>query len=420
MSARMTTFARDQEGHATLGGTRLSTLLEQAGVPTPAYVYDLDGIARAATQLKQAFGARRHLIAYAMKANGAGSILRTLRDVGTGVCLVSGGEMKVALGAGMPPNRMTINGVAKANWEIDLAINQGLFAIQVESLEELTRIAERAKALGRPARVGLRINPGVQIDSHSHIATGHDAAKFGIPRADVAAAFERIDASEWLVSVGVSTHVGSQLPTPKAYVESATAVCEIARERLRSGGTLEYMNFGGGFGIDYGPEVAEAPAKFAQAALTLAAEHGLDALELVVEPGRSLVGPYGVLVASVRQGKEGAARRWLMIDAGMNDLLRPALYGAFHRIEPLERAPGTKEWRVVGPICESSDDFGTHALGELPERVVLRDTGAYGFAMASEYNGRALASEVFSKNGNVVHTSPSPGVDFWVERRLKA
>lgn len=416
----MTTFARDQDGHATLGGTRLSTLLEQAHVPTPAYVYDLDGIERAASQLKQAFGSRRHLIAYAMKANGAGSILRTLRDAGTGVCLVSGGEMKVALGAGILPGRMVISGVAKADWEIDMAISQGLYAIQVESLEELARIAGRARSLGRQARVGLRINPGVEIESHSHIATGHDAAKFGIPRADVSAAFERIDASEWLVSVGVSTHVGSMLPTPKAYVESATAVCEIARQRLASGGTLEYMNFGGGFGIDYGPQAADAPTEFAQAAVTLAAKHGLDELELVVEPGRSLVGPYGMLVASVRQGKESPARRWLMIDAGMNDLLRPALYGAFHRIEPLERLPGTKEWRVVGPICESSDDFGTHALGELPERVVVRDTGAYGFVMASEYNGRALPSEVFTKNGTVVHTSPSPGVDFWVERRLKA
>jgi len=416
----MTTFARDQEGQATLGGTRLSTLLEQARVPTPAYVYDLSGIERAATELKRAFGTRRHLIAYAMKANGAGSILRTLRDAGTGVCLVSGGEMKVALGAGMLPNRMVISGVAKGDWEIDLAISQGLYAIQVESLEELARIDARARAAGRPARVGLRINPSVQIDSHSHIATGHDAAKFGIPRADVSSAFERIDASEWLVSVGVSAHVGSQLPTPKAYLESASAVCEIARQRLQSGGTLEYMNFGGGFGIDYGPTAAEAPASFAEAAVRLAADHGLDALELVVEPGRSLVGPYGVLVASVRQTKEGAARRWMMIDAGMNDLIRPALYGAVHRIEPLERLPGAKEWRVVGPICESSDDFGTHAIGEAPERVVLRDAGAYGFVMASEYNGRALASEVFSKNGAVIHTSPSPGVDFWVERRLKA
>ncbi|HEU5073987.1 MAG TPA: diaminopimelate decarboxylase, partial [Polyangiaceae bacterium] len=385
-----------------------------------AYVYDLDGIERAARELKQAFGSRRHLIAFAMKANGAGSILRTLREAGTGVCLVSGGELKVALGAGMLPNRMVINGVAKADWEIDLAISQGLFAIQAESLEELERIAERARTLGRRARVGLRINPGVKIESHSHIATGHDAAKFGIPRADVSAAFARIDASEWLLAVGVSTHVGSMLSTPKAYLESASAVCDIAGQRLRSGASLEYMNFGGGFGIDYGPQGADAPSQFAKAAITLAAEHGLDALELVVEPGRSLVGPYGVLVASVRQGKEGAARRWLMIDAGMNDLLRPALYGAFHRIEPLERAPDGKEWRVVGPICESSDDFGTHPLGELPERVVVRDTGAYGFVMASEYNGRALASEVFTKNGTVVHTSPSPGVDFWVERRLKA
>jgi diaminopimelate decarboxylase len=355
-----------------------------------------------------------------VKANAAGSILKTLRGAGTGACLVSGGELKLALALGIPPGRMVINGVAKADWEIDLAISEGLFAIQVESLEELERIDARAQALGKVARVGLRINPGVEIESHSKIATGHDAAKFGVPRADVGAAFERIDRTSALLAVGVSTHVGSMLPNPNAYLESAAAVCEIARQRLAAGHTLEYVNFGGGFGIDYGIEASEAPARFAEAAITLAREHGLEALELVVEPGRSLVGPYGVLVASVRQSKEGRQRRWLSIDAGMNDLIRPAMYGAFHRIEPLERAPGAKEWRVVGPICESSDDFGTHPLGDPPERVVIRDTGAYGFSMASEYNGRALASEVFAKSGMVVNTSASPGPDFWVERRLKA
>lgn len=416
----MSTLARDSSGHALWAGRRLADLLNEAGVATPAYVYDLSAIFAGAQQLKQAFGERDHLIAYAVKANGAGSIVRTLRAAGTGACLVSGAELRVALGCGIAPHQMVINGVAKADWEIDLAVSEGLYAIQAESLEEIERIAARAHTLGRRARVGLRINPSVEIDSHSHIRTGHDEAKFGIAKADVEEAFARIDQKASLIAVGVSTHVGSMLSTPSGYIESAAVVADIAARRLAGGGHLEYINFGGGFGINDGTKEATPPASFARAAIELAEERGLGQLRLLVEPGRSLVGPYGVLVAGVRQVKEGRERRWLMLDAGMNDLIRPALYGARHRIEPLEHTAGAKLWRVVGPICESSDDFGTHELGEPPAHVVIRDTGAYGFVMASEYNGRALPSEVFVENGKVIHTSPSPGIDAWVERRLLA
>jgi diaminopimelate decarboxylase len=426
----MSSFARDAQGHATLCGARVADLLAQAGVQTPAYLYDLEGIRRGVQDLKRTFGDRKHLIAYAVKANGSGSIVRTVSEAGTGACLVSGGELKVALGVGIAPGDMVINGVAKADWEIDLAISQGLFAIQAESLEELERIAARAQTLAKPARVGFRINPGVEIDSHSHIATGHDAAKFGIPKRQVGMAFDRVDQHAALTCVGLSTHVGSMLPKPEAYLKSAATVCELGRARLAAGHALDYINFGGGYGISDGKVEASLPSEFVRAALELSEREGLAELRLVIEPGRSLVGSHGVLVAAIRQKKEGAERRWLMIDAGMNDLLRPALYGARHRIEPLELPVGrateeavqgaAKEWRVVGPICESSDDFGTHALGEPERHVVIRDTGAYGFSMASEYNGRALPSEVFVDGGKVVHTSKSPGVDAWVERRLRA
>lgn len=417
----MTTFARDAEEQATMGGERLSRLLESASVTTPVYVYDLSGMQAAACQLTRAFGGHAHLIAYAVKANSAGSVVRTFAQIGLGACLVSGAELRVALGAGVAPTRMVMNGVAKSDRELDLAISQRLYGIQAESVEELQRIAARARALASKARVALRINPGVEIDSHSHIATGHDAAKFGIAREDVALAFERVEQyPAELECVGVSTHVGSMLYAPEAYLESAQAVCEIARARLSAGKRLEYINFGGGYGVNYGDKSASAPGEFASAALGLAERAGLQSLTLVVEPGRSLVGPYAVLVASVIQPKQAKLRHWLAIDAGMNDLLRPALYGARHRIEPLERAPGPEQWRVVGPICESSDDFGFHSLGEAPERVVIRDVGGYGFVMASEYNGRALPSEVFVRDGKVVNVSRSPGSDAWVERRLRA
>jgi diaminopimelate decarboxylase len=360
-------------------------------------------------------------VAYAIKANNAGSIVRTVASAGTGACLVSGAELMVAEGCGIAPTQMVLNGVGKQDWELDLAIQKGLLGIQAESIEELDRVTARALTAGKKARVGFRINPGVEIDSHSHIATGHDEAKFGIPKAEVSTAFARVDShAQQLECVGLSTHVGSMLYQPDAYLESAGTVCEIAKGRLAAGHALKYVNFGGGFGVTYGEKDASAPTEFAKAAVALADRFGLDSLKIVVEPGRSMVGPHGVLIAKVIQTKEGKGRRWLMIDAGMNDLLRPALYAAHHRIEPVESPVGAQEWRVVGPICESSDDFGNHELGEAPKLVVIRDTGAYGFCMASQYNGRSLATEIFVREAEVVSISQSEGTEAWVTRRLQA
>jgi diaminopimelate decarboxylase len=347
--------------------------------------------------------------------------VRALAREGVGADVVSGGELEVVLGCGVSPSRVVMSGVAKTDDELDLAIARGVFAVQVESLEEIDRLAARARASGRSARAALRVNPGVEIDSHAGIATGHDEAKFGIMRADVDAAWERIARYRELVAVGVSGHVGSMLREAEPYLASARVVCEAAKAGIARGVGLEYVSFGGGFGIDYGGTPGLLPPAFIAPSLALLAEVGLSGLELVIEPGRSLVGPFGVLVASVVQSKQSGERRWIMIDAGMNDLLRPALYGAKHRIEPLDRSPAAPEWRVVGPVCESTDDFGAHPLGsEPPACVVIRDAGAYGFVMASEYNGRALPAEVFVAGGAVKSTSESPGRAAWVKRRLDA
>jgi diaminopimelate decarboxylase len=418
----MTGFRRDAQGAATLGGARLSELWMNAGQPSPAYFYDLDGMARTARELVAGFGGRRGLVAYAVKANTAGTVLRTLAEAGTGADVVSGAELEVALGAGIAPHRVVMSGVAKDDWELDLAIAKGVHAIQLESVEEVGRVAARARAAGKLARVSMRINPGVEIDSHAHIATGHDEAKFGIQRADWAAAWAAIDAQpDALAAVGVSTHVGSMMSEPQPYLTAARSVAEVALARRAAGQKLEYVDFGGGFGVDYGARPCQPPGSFVRAALGLLDEVGLADHELVVEPGRSLVAPFGVLVARVIQSKQSGERRWLMIDAGMNDLIRPALYAAKHRIEALEQAPSEPGWRVVGPVCESSDDFGEHPLGASPpELVAIRDAGAYGFVMASEYNGRALAAEVFVKGGVVTKISASPGRAAWVKRRLDA
>ncbi len=415
-------FRRNAQGEACLGETPLSELLVQAGLQTPVYFYDLDAIAHEARELSAGYGGARHEIAYAVKANSAGSVVRTLAQEGTGADVVSAAELEVALGCGIPAAKIVMSGVAKKDGELDFAIASGLLAIQAESVEEVGRIAARARALGRQARIAFRLNPGVEIDSHAHISTGHDKAKFGIARGDIGRAFDAVDAEgPALITVGLSTHIGSMLHEVAPYLKSALHVCEVARARRASKAGLEYVSFGGGFGIDYGAGQSVKPADFARQAVELVAREGLSDLMIVAEPGRSMVGAHGVLVATVVQSKVSAEHRWIMIDAGMNDLLRPALYGAKHRIEALDRAPGTEEWRIVGPVCESSDDFGAHPIGmEIPKFTVIRDAGAYSFTMASEYNGRALPSEVFVKGGRIVSQSPSPGVAAWVKRRLQA
>jgi diaminopimelate decarboxylase len=388
-------------------------------------VYDLDGIEAEARDLAAGFGDAPHLIAYAVKACSAGPVVRALAAVGVGADVVSGGELAVALGAGVPPERILFSGVAKQPWEIDAAIGagpNGILALQVESVEELARVEARAAALGRRARVGLRINPGIEADTHAHVATGHDQAKFGIAIADLGAALAAVARAPHLALVGVGGHVGSQLTDTRAYLAAAELFARVASERRAAGDQLAFVDFGGGFGVDYGAGCPVRPADFARAAVALLARTGAAGLRVLVEPGRSLVAPHGVLVASVVGTKESIVdgRRWLLIDAGMNDLLRPALYGAWHRVEPLEAAQVASgpSWRVVGPVCESSDDFGAHPFAEPPGRVVIRDAGAYGFTMASQYNARPLPAEVFLRAGRVVAVSRPAPVEAWVAGRL--
>jgi len=418
----MSGFSRDEDGVATLGGVRLDELTETPGVTTPAYVYDLDGIRETVRNVVEAFSDHPGLVAYAVKANSAGSVLKAVHQGGGGADVVSGAELQVALRVGIEPGSIVMSGVAKADWELDLAIGHQILGIQAESVEEVRRIAARARAQSKMARVSLRINPSVEIDSHSHIRTGHEKAKFGIPAAELSQAFAAVDgAPDALECVGVSTHVGSMLTAVDPYVASARIVCEVAARRKAQGKPVSYVDFGGGFGIDYqSGGGALPPERYIGAAVELVKQAGLGNTRLVVEPGRAVVGPYGVLVSRVLQTKETAKWNWLMLDAGMNDLLRPALYGARHRIEPLASVPGSRSWRVVGPVCESSDDFGDHELGDAPSHVVVRDAGAYAFSMASEYNGRALPSEVFLSEGKVVHVAKSPGAEAWIQRRLEA
>lgn len=416
-------FTRDQEGRACVAGRALGSLLDELGVGTPTYVYDLGAMAREARALAAGFGDQRNLVAYAVKANSAGSVVRTLAAEGCGAEVGSPAELAVAVNAGLPPERILLSGMAKSPAALDAAIGagaSGILAIQVDSVDELGTIAARARALGRTARVALRLNPGVMADTHEAIATGHDDAKFGIALADLPAAVHALEtARESLRLVGVGGHVGSQLTRVDEYLDGARALVAVAKTL----GELEFVDFGGGFGIDYGDGCPVTPADFAKGATRLLRDTLGPNLLLVVEPGRSLVGAHGTLVARVAARKVSGKRRWLVLDAGMTDLLRPALYGARHRIESLEAMldDSATRWRVVGPVCESTDDFGEFSLGDpAPTRVAIRDAGAYGYTMASHYNGRGYPSEVFVHENGSVTVSRAGSAEDWIRERREA
>ncbi|MEI7892183.1 MAG: diaminopimelate decarboxylase [Myxococcales bacterium] len=417
---------RDENSFLTLGGVRLIDLLANHSTPTSAY--DLDGITAEARDLRTAFDDAPHLVAYAVKANSAGAIVRSLASQGCGADVVSGAELQVALGAGVPPHRIVYSGVAKRDDELRLALcveGQGILAVQLESLEEIARIDAIARSLGLRGQVSIRMNPSVDfdtLDTHAFIATGHDEAKFGVARADMSDALDRVLRSSCLELVGIAVHVGSQFTSTAAYVEAARVAFEVAREARNKGASLRFVDTGGGFGIDYGQGCPVRPCDFVRAARQAQRDAQLDDLALFVEPGRALVAAHGVLLARVLQPKVSGARRWLLVDAGMNDLLRPALYQAHHRVVSLEPVEGPQEtWRVAGPVCESSDDFGMHSLPSVPPRAVaLLDAGAYSYTMASRYNGRELAPEVFLRGGLVESSTARQPTEHWVEERLRA
>ncbi len=423
--------SRDASGILRLSGVDLSGIA--GNTPTPAYVYDLGAMAQGARDLREAFEGQKHLVAYALKANAAGAVVRTFAAEGCGADVVSGAELRLAMACGIAPEHIVYNGVAKTDAEIDLALAsgaRGIGAVLIESVEELSRVEVRARAAGRRARVGIRINPSLDLSgkTHAHIATGHDRAKFGVPRDDAPAAAELVEKSAHLELVALSAHVGSHFKTVAPYVESARVVFGLVRSMRDAGRgrSLEFVDTGGGFGVDYTGEASPPlppPAEFVRAARAAQREMGVDDLALYVEPGRCLVAAHGVLLATVIQPKVTATGRWLMIDAGMNDLLRPALYQALHRVVPLRGgtdAAAAIPWRVVGPVCESSDDFGEHLLPrEPPRQVAILDAGAYGYAMASTYNGRQLPAEVFLRDGQVVGRTAQASPDDWAQARAR-
>ncbi|HYZ30662.1 MAG TPA: diaminopimelate decarboxylase [Crenalkalicoccus sp.] len=371
-----------------------------AELGTPVWVYSAAALRRRARALAAAMAgagldASLH---FAVKANGNLAVLRLLAAEGLGADIVSSGELLAARRAGIAPERIVFSGVGKTTAEIRLALEAGILQLNAESAAEVECIAAIAAATGRPAHVALRINPEVDAATHSKISTGRREDKFGIPWTEAASLYARLAGLPGLLPAGLAVHIGSQITAGMAPYRAAFGrMAELARALLAQGLPVPRLDCGGGLGIPYRDEAAPLPEALAGA---IAATLGPLRLPVMLEPGRWIAGPAGLLLASVTLRKQGAARRFLVLDAGENDLLRPAMYEAWHGILPVaatDHLAPLAPADVVGPVCESGDTFTRdRALPNLQAGalVALLDTGAYGSSMSSTYNMRPLAPEV--------------------------
>jgi diaminopimelate decarboxylase len=373
---------------------KLSDIAEAVG--TPAYVYSTATLERHYKVFRDAFAPRDVLVAFAVKANANVAVLATLARQGAGADTVSQGEIERALRAGVPPGRIIFSGVGKTEAELTFAARTGVHQINVESIAEIDMLSGVATRLGAIANVAIRVNPDVGAGGHDKISTGKSDAKFGVSRDMAIQLYKRAAADAHLAPRGLAVHIGSQIKD-LAPLEAAFRVLRGLVERLRRDGlTIERLDLGGGLGVPYFNE-PDPPAPAEYAAMVNRVLEGLD-VSLACEPGRMIAGNAGVLLSRVIRIQERAARPILVLDAGMNDLIRPAIYDAYHGIKPLveRKGPGT-DYDVVGPICETGDTFARkRSLPPLEagDLVAFMTAGAYGAVMASTYNARDLVPEI--------------------------
>ena len=398
-------------GSLQLGGVPLSAIADGAG--TPAYVYNAEVIRRQYRALDEALSPVTHRIAYAVKANANLAVLRILRDLGAGADIVSGGELARALAAGFEPGRIVFSGVGKTDEELTAAVEAGIGHVHLESPAELAALGRIVARLARPVCVGIRVNPDVTADTHPYIATGQGGIKFGVPVDQVVPLALRVSEHPLLTLDTIAMHIGSQLLDPRPYAEGIARLLELVA-RLRDAGmqTIRSLDVGGGIGIRYRDEQPLSPGALASTVVPLAERSGLT---LVMEPGRYLVGSAGVLLTTVLSRKHSGGKDLVIVDAGMNDLVRPSHYMAYHEMAEVElRYRPETEVDVVGPVCETGDFLARDRL--LPgldrgERIAILGAGAYGFVMASNYNTRPRPAEVIVDQGRWWVSRPRERVD---------
>jgi diaminopimelate decarboxylase len=373
-------------------------------VGTPCYIYSHATLIRHVRAYDSAFKNVPHLIAFAMKANSNLAILRLMAKEGCGVDIVSGGELFRALKAGVPASKIVFAGVGKNAEEIRDALKADILMFNVESSAEIHALNDVAASMGKKARVALRINPDIDPKTHPYISTGLKKSKFGIAADRAVEEFALASSLGHIEVIGVHAHIGSQLTDVTPFVESLKKVIKLVETLKAQGINIRYLNIGGGLGITYSDEKPPLPQELADALSPLVKD--LD-LTLVMEPGRVIVGNAGILVTKALYEKIGETKRFIIVDAAMNDLIRPSLYSAYHDIRPVSEVLLTRPKHavdVVGPICESGDFLAKDRT--LPEvkpgdLLAIMSAGAYGFVMASNYNSRPRVPEVLVKDGEV-------------------
>lgn len=366
---------------------------------TPYYVYDFDYITKQYGELKSAFRARKSLIAYAVKANSNLSVIKHLANLGAGADCVSIGEVKRALKAGIPSYKIIFSGVGKRDDEIKQALEFDILMINVESEAELNRVEEIAKNLGKVARISIRLNPNIDPKTHPYISTGLHENKFGVDIDTAKRMYIQCKNSESLEPTGIHCHIGSQLTQLQPIKDAVKIVADLVRNLKAIKIELSFMDVGGGLGIVYKDETLIDTYEYTQSILDVM--FGLD-LTVICEPGRFIVGNSGVFVTKVLYEKVNGNKRFIIVDGAMNDLIRPALYNAYHRIEVLNDNKEFSDCNLVGPVCESGDFFAKNI--ELPKTnhndlIAIYSAGAYGFTMASNYNTRGRVAEIAVENG---------------------
>jgi diaminopimelate decarboxylase len=376
----------------------LKRIAEEVG--TPAYVYSLATLRRHYRVFDQAFAKVPHLVCFSVKANSNLALLRAFAREGSGFDIVSGGELFRALKAGGDPQKIVFSGVGKKRDEIEFALNAGILMFNVESDEELVALNEIAAAAGKKAPISLRVNPDVDPKTHPYISTGMKKAKFGVDIKKSLETYKKAASLSHIEVVGVDCHIGSQLTSVAPFVDALAKVREyldgvLAGEMKKEGAEIRYLDLGGGLGIHYHDETPPLPDDYASAII-----QGLEGLDvtLILEPGRVIVGNAGVLLTEVQYLKETETKKFVIVDGGMNDLIRPALYGSYQEILPVAASDGEKIVAdIVGPICESGDFFAKDREITRPKRgdlLAVMSAGAYGFTMASNYNSHPKPPEI--------------------------
>ena len=373
----------------------LSAIAERVG--TPCYVYSHATLERHYRVFDEAFGDWPHHICFAVKANGNLAVLQVLERLGAGFDIVSGGELARVLAAGGRASNVVFSGVGKSSDEIAKALTAGVRILSIESGEELERVNAVALSLGHKAPVGIRINPDVDPNTHPYIATGLRENKFGVPAADAPELYRKASAMAGIEVVGIGCHIGSQLTEIAPFCDAVERVLDVVDTLAQDDIRLSHLDLGGGVGIRYSDETPPDPKDYVQAILAILKRRNCD-LAVTLEPGRAIAGNAGVLLSSVEYIKSGPEKDFVIVDAAMNDLLRPALYQAWHEVVRADRGPDRKMLTcdVVGPVCETGDFIARdRQLAVAPgDLVVVRSVGAYGFVMASNYNTRPRPAEV--------------------------